>query len=121
MPTAVIRIDMPPKGVLETTGQGSAPTDEQMAEEQRARQAFLDAVTPALAALPGRPPKRAGNVSQVQLLGADVWSRLNHYLVIVTVDIGDPNIDWSAFLPHGARSGRGSYAPLLEWSGDTST
>jgi hypothetical protein len=116
MPTVVIRIDMPSKGVLEVTGEGSAPTDDQMAEERRARQEFLDAVSPTLASLVGKPPKRTGNVSHVELLGANVWSQLNHYLVLVSVDSGEPDIDWSALLPPGAEvTTIGSYAPLQRW------
>ena len=122
MPTVVIRIDMPPKGVLEVTGQGSNPTDEQMREEKQARQEFLDAVTPTLASLPGRPSRRSGNVSRVELLGTNVWSQNNHYLLLVTVDIGDPGIDWASFLPPGAEvSTIGAYSPLLQWPEDAST
>ena len=72
MPTVVIRIDVPPKGVLEVTGRGSAPTDDQMTEEKQARQEFLDAVVPTLASLPGRPSRRAGNVSRVILSSARI-------------------------------------------------
>jgi hypothetical protein len=116
MPTVAIRIDMPPKGVLEETGEGSSPTEEQMNEEQEVRQAFLDAVVPLLASLPERPPRRQGNVERVELLGTDVWSKLNHYLVLVTVDIGDPGIDLTSVLPAGAEvSLVGSYAPLQSW------
>jgi len=121
MPTVVIRIEMPPKGALEVTGQGVNPTDEQMAEERQARQEFLDAITQPLASLPGRPPRRAGNVSRVELLGANVWSELNHYLLLLTVDIGDPHVDWASILPPGAKVATiGSYAPLHEWPPDTS-
>jgi hypothetical protein len=116
MPTVAIRIDMPPRGVLEETGDGSAPTDEQMKEEQEVRKEFLDRVGPLLASLPGRPPKRQGNVSQVELHGTDVWSELNHYLLLVTVDIGDPGIDLTSVLPDGAEvSVVGSYTPLASW------
>jgi hypothetical protein len=118
MPTAFIRVDMPPTGVLEITGNGSSPTDEQMAEEQQARQAFLDAVSPKLAALPRRPPKRAGNISRVELLGSNVWSRLNHYLLLVTYDIGRLNVDWASIMPPGAKMATidDSYTPLDAWS-----
>src|SRR4051794_11232207 len=75
MPVVVIRIDVPPKGVLEVTGKGSAPTDEQMREEKQARQEFLDAVSPTFASLPSRPSTRSGNVLRVELLGTNVWSR----------------------------------------------
>lgn len=116
MPTAVIRIDMPPQGTLELSGQGSNPTDEQMAEEMEARKAFLDAVTPALAALPDRPTKRGGNVSQVELRGANVWSKLNLYLVLLTYDVGALAIEWETILPPGAKvTTVGSYVPLDAW------
>src|SRR6266511_6053204 len=116
MPTVAIRIDMPPKGILEVTGDGSAPTDEQMREELEDRQEFLDAVVPTLASLPGRPPRRAGNVERVELLGTDVWSEVNHYLLLVTVDIGDPGIDFASLLPAGGEAAMvGSYASLQSW------
>ena len=38
--TVVITIDLPPTGELETSGDGTAPTDAQMAEESQARQEF---------------------------------------------------------------------------------
>ena len=122
MPIVAFRINVPPKGVLEVTGQGSSPTDDQMAEEMRARQEFLEAVTPTLASLPSRPSRRSGNVSRVELLGTDVWSRLNHYLLLVTVDIGDPHIDWDSFLPPGAEvSAIGAYSPVQQWPEEPST
>jgi hypothetical protein len=119
MPTVVIRIDLPPRGVLEVTGQGSNPTDDEMREEKQYRQEFLDAVTPVLASLPDRPPRRAGNVSRVELLGTNVWSQNHHYLLLIDVDIGDPRIDWASFLPPGAEvSTVGAYTPLRHWPED---
>ena len=91
--TLAISIDLPPTGELETSGNGSSPTDIQMAEEEKARQKFLDAVSPYLASVPKRPPHRQANVSSIELLGTGVWSQLNHYLLLVTVDLGDPGID----------------------------
>jgi hypothetical protein len=117
MATAVYRIDAPPTGVEKTDG-GSQPTDEQMAEEQQARQAFLDAVSPHLAALPSAPPRRSGNVIKVELLAADSWSNLNHYLLMVTTDIGAPNIAFDSFLPTGTTISEivsGDYKPLAQW------
>jgi hypothetical protein len=115
MPTVVIKIDTPPTGI-EATGQGSSPTDEQMQEETAARQAFIDRVSPELAALLTRPPRRAGNVARVELLGTDVWSELNHYLLLVEVDIGEPDIDLGSLLPPGSESSViGSYASLQTW------
>jgi|1186.fasta_scaffold953102_2 hypothetical protein len=115
MPTVAIRIDMPPKGI-EVNGDGSSPSDEQMAEEQAARQEFIDLITPQLESLPGRPSRRAGNVSNVQLLGANTWSELNHYLLLVSVDIGNPGVDLESVLPDGAKvEVIGSYGDLAEW------
>jgi hypothetical protein len=37
MATMAISIDLPPAGELETSGDGSSPTDAQMAEELQAR------------------------------------------------------------------------------------
>ncbi|MEA2450661.1 MAG: hypothetical protein QOG63_2593 [Thermoleophilaceae bacterium] len=115
MPTYAIRIDMPPKGI-EATGEGSSPTDAEMAGEQEARQEFMDLVSPELASLMDKPPRRSGNVSHVQLLGADTWSNLNHYLLLVQTDIGPPSLALESVLPAGAEvSEIGAYAPLQEW------
>jgi hypothetical protein len=120
METVVIRIDMPAKGI-EITGEGFAPTDDQISEEQNRRQEFLDYVSPKLASLPERPLKRSGNVQSVELLGGNEWSHLNHYLLLVTVDIGDPDIDLTWLVPSGGdASVIGSYAPLQNWPGDPS-
>jgi hypothetical protein len=37
-----ISIDLPPAGELETTGDGTSPTQAQMDEEMKARQDFID-------------------------------------------------------------------------------
>jgi hypothetical protein len=119
MPIVPIRIDVPPTGI-EVTGDGTSPTDEEMAEEKAARQEFLDRVSPTLASLPSRPPRRAGNVSRVELLGTDVWSKMNHYLLLVSVDIGEPDIDLASLLPPGSDfSVIGSYAPLESWADES--
>lgn len=116
--TIVIRIDMPAKGI-EVTADGSAPTDDQMGEEGKARQEFLDFVVPKLASIPGRPSRRQGNVGRAELLGADVWSQFNHYLLLVSVDIGDPGIDWASLVPPGGEvTIIGSYASLQHWPED---
>ncbi len=118
MATLAITIDLPPAGELETTGDGSAPTQAQMDEESAARQAFIDTVSPFLKSLPERPPHRAGNVSRVELLGRNTWSQLNHYLLLITVDIGAGNYDEElrALLPAGAKvSAAGTFSSLREW------
>ena len=120
MHTLAISIDMPPTGELETSGNGSALTDTQTAEELQARQDFLDLVSPFLQALPGRPPHREGNVSRVELLGASTWSRLNHYLLILAVDIGGGEIgtQLAQLLPAGAQVAvRGEFELLQAWPG----
>ena len=93
MGSLVVEIDVPPVGELEVTGDGSSPTQEQMDEEQAAREQTLAKLRPYLQSLPQRPPHRSGNVSHVQLLGNNTWSNLNHYALIVTVDIGDPGLE----------------------------
>ena len=105
MATLAISIDLPPAGELETTGNGTSPTQSQMDEETKIRQHFVDTVASYLHSLPSTPPHRAGNVTRVELLGRNVFSQLNHYLLLVTVDIGDPGIEGhlSALLPHGTR------------------
>jgi hypothetical protein len=118
MATLAISIDLPPTGELETSGDGTSPTDAQMAEEMHARQNYLDIVQPYFESLPKRPPRRAGNVSRVELLGRGVWSKLNHYLLLVTVDIGEAGIDQdlSAMLPRGSRvSVVGDFESLQAW------
>jgi hypothetical protein len=80
--------------------------------------AFIDTVSPYLKSLPERSPHRSGNVSRAELLGRDVWSELNHYLLLATVDIGDPGIEQelSALLPQGTQiSGLGDFSSLREW------
>jgi hypothetical protein len=92
-----------------------------MAEELRARQKFLDIVSPYLETLPNRPPRRSGNVSRVELLGGGVWSQL--YLLLVDVDIGEPRIDQEllAILPPGSKvSVVGAFDALQTWPEATS-
>jgi len=116
--TLAISIDLPPTGELETAGNGTSPTQAQMDEETRARQRFVDMVTSYLKSLPRTRPHRAGNVTRVELLGRNVFSQLNHYLLLVTVDIGDPGIEdhLSALLPAGTKiSLVGEFAPVQEW------
>ena len=118
MATLAISIDLPPTGELEIAGNGTSPTQAQMDEETRARQRFVDMVTSYLKSLPGARPHRAGNVTRVELLGRNVFSQLNHYLLLVTVDIGDPGIEGhlSALLPRGTRiSVVGEFTPVKEW------
>ena len=118
MATLAISIDLPPTGELETVGNGISPTQAQMDEETRARQRFVDMVTSYLKSLPRTRPHRAGNVTRVELLGRNVFSQLNHYLLLVTVDIGDPGIEGhlSALLPQGTQiSVVGEFTPVKEW------
>ena len=119
MSTLTISIHLPPTGELETSGDGSSPTEAQMAEEMQARQKFLDIVSPFFEKLPNRPPHRSGNVSRVELLGGGVWSRLNRYLLLVTVDIGEPRIDQEllAILPPGSKvSVVGAFDAMQTWT-----
>jgi len=116
--TLAISIDLPPTGELETAGNGTSPTQAQMDEETRARRRFIDTVASYLESLPSTPSHPAGNVTRVELLGRNVFSQLNHYLLLVTVDIGNPGIEGhlSALLPHGARiSVVGEFAPVQAW------
>lgn len=118
MATLAITIDLPPTGELESSGNGTSPTQVQMDQEMQARQKFIDLISPYLTSLPDRPPRRAGNVSHVQLLGRDVWSQLNHYLLLITIDITDGGIDQdlAALLPPGAQvSVVGVVGSLQEW------
>jgi hypothetical protein len=122
MSILIVHIDVPPSGELEVTGDGSSPTDEQMAEETAARERILDALQPYLSSLPERPPHRSGNVSRVQLLGEDTWSNMNHYAAIVTVDIGDPGLKEGLLgvLPDGSTVDvKGGFGDLEEWPAST--
>jgi hypothetical protein len=116
MATVLIRIDMPAVGSA-VTGTGSSPTDDQMKEELQARKEFLDFVEPKLAALLERPPVRSGNVLRIDLWGGGQWSRLTEYLLLVSVDIGTPRIDFADLLPPGGKASTidGSFEPLREW------
>ncbi len=118
MSTLIVHIEVPPVGDLEQTGDGTSPTDEQMAEETAAREKIVEALSPYLASLPERPDRRSGNVSRVRLLGGNVWSTLNHYAAIVTVDIGDPGLEEGLrkVLPKGSTiEVTGNFADLDEW------
>ena len=112
MAIMIFSIDVPPEGG--TSGQTSA--DAQVGEE--ARQKFLDSISPYFESLPKRPLRRAGNVSRVELLGRRVWSELNHYLLLVTVDTGGLPIEQelSAKLPQGSKvSVVGDFEFLQAW------
>ncbi len=114
-----IKVDMPPKGKLEKGEHTGELTDEAMQEELEYRQEFLDYVSPKLAALPGRPSRRSGNVSRVELHGADKWSTLNHYLLRVMVDIGGPGFKPEEVLPPEAEvTVVGAYDLLDAWPKD---
>jgi hypothetical protein len=116
--TQAISIVLPPTGELETTGDGTSPTQAQMDEEMKARGDFIDTVSPYLKSLPERPLRRTGNVSHVELLGRDVWSKLNRYLLLVTIDMADPGIEQelSALLPQGSQvSDLSDFESLREW------
>jgi hypothetical protein len=118
MATLAITIDLPPAGELEVTGNGTEPTQAQMDEETKWRNSFIDAVSSYLASLPGMPPQRMGNVSRVELLGRNEWSTLNHYLLLVTVDIGDRGIEdhLADLLPPGSKvTGLGDFESLQTW------
>ena len=118
MATLAITIDLPPTGELETSGDGTSPTQAQTDEEMQARQDFIDLISPYLKSLPERPPRRAGNVTHVKLLGRDVWSELNHYLLLITIDITDGGIDreLASLLPEGSQvSVVGVVGPLQQW------
>jgi|tagenome__1003787_1003787.scaffolds.fasta_scaffold20359001_3 hypothetical protein len=117
MGMVIASVDMPPQGI-EVTGEGTSPSDEQMQEEQAARQKFRDFTEPRLEALLSRPLRRSGNVTSVELIGEGVWSKLNHYLVIVTTDIGDPGLDWTDVVPPGADVSvlaAGEYGSMGRW------
>jgi hypothetical protein len=115
MATLMCRIDMPPKGVLEASQENPELTDDLMDEELRIRQEFLDDISPRLTALPARPLHRSGNVSHVELLGANEWTNLNHYLVVLSVDIGIPR-DLESIVPAGGEMTLiGPYTSLESW------
>jgi hypothetical protein len=105
MGTIAITIKTPPVGALEDgSGDGSAPSDEQMREEQAARDAVVNSLVPFLQSLPHRPARRQGNVTGFELLGANTWSNLNKYLLLLSVDIGGAGLadELAAALPSGS-------------------
>jgi hypothetical protein len=104
MATWAIQVDMPPKGALETGEATGEITDEQMKEEKAYRKEFLDHVSPKLAALLERGDRRSANVQRTEIHGADTWSNMNHYLLLVTVDIGGPGFDLEDLLPPEAEA-----------------
>jgi hypothetical protein len=115
----VVKIDAPPQGELETSGNGTNPTDDQMAEEQRFRQSFLDGVSAYLESIPQRGFHRSGNVSRVELLAKEIWSEMNHYLLILEVDIGDVDLsELTSHLPEGSKVEvvGGNYDSISEWT-----
>jgi hypothetical protein len=116
MAIVMLRIDMPPKGELETSSDGGAElTDDQMNEELAIREDFLERTARKFAELPRRPPHRMGNVSRVELIGGNERSRLNHYMVILTVDIGIP-YGLAELLPEGAElTVLGPFEALQTW------
>jgi hypothetical protein len=119
MGTLIVEIEVPPVGELETSGDGTSPTQEQMDEEQGARDKAIGALRPYLESLPKRPPHRSGNVSRVQLLGESTWSKLNRYALLVGVDIGDPGIAQGLLdvLPEGSKvEVHAGFTVLDEWS-----
>jgi len=120
MATVVIRIGLPPAGELETSGDGWSPADyARMSEEAQLRQNLLDLVSPYLESLPKRSARRQGDVLRVELLGSDVWSQFNHYLLLVTADVGETGIEQQlpALLPEGSKVSvvGASFQPLQKW------
>lgn len=114
--TLAIAIELPPQGALEISGSDLDATQEQFDEELGFRQEFLDAISPYLASLPERPAHRMGNVSRAELLGTDIWTQMNHYLLLLTIDIGEPPLDLEAYMPAGSTARViGSYRPQVEF------
>lgn len=119
MATIVIRIDMPTG--IDVTGGGTSLSDAEMEALQKERQEFQDLIGPYLAGLPERPPRRAGNVHRVELLGATTLPDLNRYLALISVDIGNPDFagELKELLPPKAEiSVIGDYGRLQAWPED---
>lgn len=111
-----IAIELPAQSDLEISGSDVDATQEQFDEELAFRQAFLDEISPYLASLPERPPHRMGNVSRAELLGTDIWTQMNHYLLLLSADIGQPTLDLEAHMPAGSTVMQiGSYRPQVEF------
>lgn len=89
MGTIAITIKTPPVGALEDgSGDGSAPSDETDARGAGRPGRSCDSLVPFLQSLPHRPARRQGNVTGFELLGANTWSNLNKYLLLLSIDIG---------------------------------
>lgn len=119
MPTWTIRVDMPPKGKLEEGDGTGELTDEATEEESRYRQEFLDFVAPRAATLLARPLHRSSNVECIEVHGANTWSNMNHYQVLVSVDIGGLGFEREELLPPEAEvTVIGDYVLLEKWPPD---
>jgi hypothetical protein len=90
---AAFAIHTPPVGELETSGNGSDPTDEQMSEEKAGRDHFVEGLTPFLQSLLD-PPAHLGQapITGFDLFGIDQWSKFNNYLLLLTADDGEVDI-----------------------------
>jgi hypothetical protein len=125
MGTLAITIETPPVGRLEEgRADASHPSDDEMREEQAARDNVVKSLVEFLETLPHRPPRRQGNVTGFELLGAGTWSKLNNYLLLLTVDIGGGNLagELAAVLPDGSSVAVvGNYASLHASSANTPT
>ena len=118
MATLAITIDLPPTGELETSGNGSSPTQAQQDEEMKARQNFIDLVSPYLESLPERPPHRAWQCLARRAAGPGCpGQELNHYLLLITIDItyGGIDQDLAALLPPGAQVSVVGVVDLEDW------
>ena len=103
--TLAVTIKTPPVGQLEKgSGDGSNPSDDQMREEQAARDNVVSSLLPFLQSLPQRPLRRQGNVMGFELLGTGTWSNLNNYLLLINTDIGGEELvdELATVLPSGS-------------------
>ena len=109
---SLVRIDMPPVGIEVTGWSGPGdPTDEQVSQEEDAREAFLEFTEPRIKGLFG-PLRQTGNVVFAKLLCADGWGQMNHYVLILGFDFPIP-VDYASLVPPGAQvTPIGLYGPI---------
>ncbi len=96
MSTVLLTIQAPPLGELELSGpQPSDPTQQQMDEEQAARDDLVKTLVAVLKSLQDQTKfAHVGTVAGFDLLGNEALSKLNNYLLLLQISHGDIDRDW---------------------------
>jgi hypothetical protein len=96
MSTVLLTIQAPPVGELELSGpQPSDPTQQQMDEEQTARDDLVKTLVASLQSLQNQTKfAHVGTVAGFDLLGNESWSKLNNYLLLLQISHGNIDTEW---------------------------